>query len=68
TTGPGGHITWTPTRAVIGNPATGAVLTHTYADDHGSFTAAGTGLHYTAAVDRAPDTGNGAPYTVGDRC
>ncbi len=68
TPGPGGRITWTPTRAMIGNPATGAVLTKTYAEDHGSFTAAGTGLHYLATVDRAPDAGNGATYTVGGRC
>lgn len=68
TPGPGGRITWTPTRAMIGNPATGAVLTKTYAEDHGSFTAAGTGVHYVATVDRAPDAGNGATYTVGGRC
>lgn len=68
TPGPGGQITWTPTRAAIGNPAAGAVLDQTYADDHGSFTAAGTGLHYVATVDRAPDAGNGATYTVGGRC
>lgn len=68
TPGPGGKITWTPTRAMIGNPANSAVLTQTYADDHGSFTAAGTGLHYAAAVDRAPDAGNGAPYTLAGRC
>jgi len=35
---------------------------------HGAFTAAGTGLHYVAAVDRAPDAGNGATYTVSGRC
>ncbi len=68
TPGPNGRITWTPTRAMIGSPATAAILTQTYADDHGSFTAAGTGLHYVAAVDRAPDAGNGATYTVGGRC
>ena len=68
TPGPSGRITWTPTRAVIGNPPTGAVLTSTYAQDHGSFTAAGTGVHYAATVDRAPDTGNGATYTVAGHC
>jgi hypothetical protein len=68
TPGPGGKITWTPTRAMVGGPANAAVLTQTYADDHGSFTVAGTGLHYVAAVDRAPDAGNGATYTLGGRC
>ena len=68
TPGPNGRITWLPTRAVIGNPANGALLTKPYADDHGSFTIAGTGLHYVATVDRAPDAGNGATYTVGGPC
>jgi len=68
TPGPSGRITWTPTRAVVGNPTSGALLTKAYADDHGAFTAAGTGLHYVAAVDRAPDAGNGATYTVSGRC
>ncbi len=68
TPGPKGRITWTPARAAIGNPPNGAALSKPYADDHGSFTALGTGLHYVAAVDRAPDAGNGATYLVGGRC
>lgn len=67
TPGPCGKITWTPTRAMIGNPASSAVLTDTYADDHRSFTAAGTGLHCVVAVDRAADAGNSATYTIGGR-
>jgi len=68
TPGKNGRITWTAPRAAVGSPATGALLSKPYADDRGSFTVAGTGLHYVASVDRAPDAGTGATYTVGGHC
>lgn len=66
--GPNGTIVWTIPRSMIGSPGHLAVLRGPYADDHGSFTVQGNGLHYVAAVDRAPDAGSGARYVVGGRC
>jgi hypothetical protein len=68
TEGPNGTIVWTVPRTLIGAPAAGASLTGPYADDHGAFTVGGSGLHYVAAVDRAPDSQTGADYVVGGGC
>lgn len=68
TTGPNGTYVITVPRADVGNPANGATLSSPYADTHGSFTVAGTGVFYTAAADRAPDAGNGAQYVVAQTC
>ena len=68
TQGPNGTITWTIDRASIGSPLNGAVLSGPFADDHGAFQVQGTGLRYTAPVDKAPDIGTGASYTVGQTC
>jgi len=51
-------------RADIGNPPDKAALSKTFADTLGSFTVAGRGVRYTAAADRGPDSGYGAPYIV----
>jgi len=53
---------------LLGNPADGAVVSSPYADDHGAFQAGGAGLRYTAPVDKAPDVGGGASYTIGGAC
>jgi hypothetical protein len=55
-------------RSLVGNPPNGATLTNTFADTHGSFTVNGDGVFYTAAADRAPDSGFGANYVVGQVC
>ncbi len=68
TPGPNGTIRWVIDRVNIGNPANGTVAGNPYADDHGAFTVDGTGLRYTAPVDKAPDVGTGAPYTIGGAC
>ncbi len=68
TPGPNGTITWVVDRADLGSPPDGTVATGPYADDHGAFTIAGTGLHYVATIDKAPDVGTGAPYTIGGAC
>jgi len=64
TEGPNGTLVWTVDRTTVGSPADGAVLQPLYGDTHEGFTLLGTGLFYTAALDRAPDSGSGAPYTV----
>ena len=64
TEGPGGTIVWTVDRSLIGSPPDGAVLQPLYGDTHEGFTVAGSGVFYTATLDRAPDSGGGAPYTV----
>jgi Bacterial Ig-like domain (group 1) len=66
--GPNGTIVMTVPRADVGGPANGATLTNPFADTHGSFTVAGTGVYYTAAADRAPDSNYGANYVVGQTC
>jgi hypothetical protein len=68
TPGPNGTIVWTVPRSDVGNPADKASLTNTFADVHGSFTVGGTGLYYTSAIDRGPDSGYGATYVVGQVC
>jgi subtilase family serine protease len=66
--GPNGTITMDVPLADTGNPPAGAKVTETFADARGSFTVAGNGLRYTAAADRAPDSGNGAPWIIGKHC
>ena len=67
TEGPDGAITWTIPRSVVGNPTAGSTLADAVAQTHGAVQVAGSGVYFTAAVDRAPDLGSGARYTVG-RC
>src|SRR2546430_4140250 len=66
--GANGTIVFTVPRADIGNPANGATLSGPFADTHGSFTVMGTGVYYTSAADRAPDSSFGANYVVGQVC
>lgn len=61
TPGPNGTIVMDVPRADVGNPPNGATLTSPFADTHGSFVA----VYYTAAANRAPGSGFGAPYVVG---
>jgi hypothetical protein len=68
TLGKNGTFMMTVPRADVGNPANGAALTQPYADTHGSFTVQGTGVFYTAAADRAPNSGFGAQYVVAQTC
>jgi uncharacterized repeat protein (TIGR01451 family) len=68
TPGPNGTIVMDVPRADVGSPPDGATLSNPSADTHGSFTVGGTGVYYTAPADRAPDSGYGAPYTVGQTC
>jgi hypothetical protein len=68
TTGHNGTIVMTVPRGDIGNPANDATLNNTVADTHGSFTVGGSGVYYTAAADRAPNSGYGANYVVGQTC
>ena len=67
-TGPNGTITMDIPLADIGNPASGASITDTFGDVHGSLTVGGTGEYFTAAADRAPDDGTGAPWIIGKTC
>jgi len=66
--GPNGQIIWTVPRTDVGNPTDGTTLTSPFADTHGSFTVGGTGLYYTSAADRGPDSGFGENYVVGQGC
>jgi hypothetical protein len=68
TTGSNGTIVMTVPRADVGSPVNGDTLTNTFADTHGSFTVLGIGVYYTAAADRAPNSGYGANYVVGQTC
>jgi hypothetical protein len=68
TMGKNGTFVMTVPRADVGSPANGATLTNTFADTHGSFTVNGVGVFYTAPADRAPNSGFGAPYVVGQTC
>jgi hypothetical protein len=68
TPGADGTIGYTVPLADVGNQPSGAALTNTYADTHGSFTVNGTGVFYSAAADRAPDANYGANWTVGTVC
>src|SRR5438094_745264 len=66
--GPDGTIVFTVPRADVGSPADGATLSSPFADSHGSVTIHGCGVYYTSAADRAPDSGFGANYVVGQVC
>lgn len=68
TPGSNGTFVMTVPRGDVGSPGDGATLTNTFADTHGSFTVNGTGLFFTAAADRAPDSGTGANYVVAQTC
>ncbi len=68
TLGKNGTFVISVPRADVGSPPAGAALTNPYADTHGSFTVNGTGVFFTAAADRAPNQGYGAPYTVAQVC
>ena len=50
--------------ADVGNPPAGAPLTNTFADTHASLIA----VYWTSPVDRGPNRGFGAPWTVGSHC
>ena len=67
TEGPDGAIVWTVPTTAVGSPRAGSVLLAAAGESHGSEEANGTGVYFTAPVDRAPDVGGGAPYVVG-RC
>jgi subtilase family serine protease len=68
TLGPNGTIVMDVPLADVGNPPAGASIVQPSADSRGSFTVLGTGLRYTAAADRAPDAGVGAPWVIGGSC
>src|SRR5256712_4881400 len=68
TPGANGTIVFTVPRADVGSPANGASLSSPFADTRGAFTVMGTGFYYTSAADRAPDSGYGANYVVGQAC
>jgi hypothetical protein len=67
-TGDNGTVVFTILRSQIGSPANGAALTGPYAETRGGFLVQGAGLHYVAAIDRAPNVGVGATYFVGRTC
>ncbi|HZQ29099.1 MAG TPA: protease pro-enzyme activation domain-containing protein [Acidimicrobiales bacterium] len=68
TLGPNGTIVMEVPLADVGNPPAGASIVQPFADSRGSFTLLGSGLRYTAAADRAPDGGVGAPWVIGKTC
>jgi hypothetical protein len=65
--GPNGTIVFHVPKTDVG-AVNGASLTNTFSDTAGAFLIAGTGLRYIARGDRAPDSGYGADYTVGQTC
>jgi hypothetical protein len=67
-TGDNGTVVFTILRSQIGNPTNGSGLTGPYAETRGGFLVLGAGLHYVAAIDRAPNVGVGATYFVGRTC
>jgi hypothetical protein len=64
----GNSFVITVPRANVGGVTDGAILTNLYADTHGSINAVALTLYFTAAADRAPDSGYGANYVVGQVC
>ena len=56
--------------SLVGSPPAGAHLTNTFANTHGAVAPPAVlgGVYYTAAADRAPDTGSGADYVVSQVC
>jgi hypothetical protein len=67
-TGDNGTVVFTILRSQMGSPTNEAALTGPYAETRGGFLVQGAGVHYVAAIDRAPDTGTGATYFVGRTC
>jgi hypothetical protein len=67
-TGDNGTVVFTILRSQVGNPKNESALTGPYAETRGGFLIQGAGLHYVAAIDRAPDVGTGATYFVGRTC
>jgi hypothetical protein len=65
--GANGAIVFHVPKANVG-AVNGAVLTNTFSDTAGAFLILGGGLRYIARGDRAPDSGFGANYTVGQTC
>jgi hypothetical protein len=63
--GVGGTFVFHLPRAAIGSPPDGAVLTQTWSDTHGSISALGNGVYFTAGADRAPNSGYGSSPSVG---
>jgi hypothetical protein len=61
----GGTFVFHLPRAAIGSPPDGAVLTQTWSDTHGSISALGNGVYFTAGADRAPNSGYGSSPSVG---
>ncbi len=68
TTGADGSLHWTIPLADLGSPPDGARLYGTFADTRGLVAILGSGLQYTAAADRAPDSGFGANWLIGGSC
>jgi hypothetical protein len=69
TSGANGTIALAVPRTDVGSPPNGATLTGTSAETHGAFNVPmGGTVYYTAAADRAPDSGFGADYVVGQTC
>lgn len=68
TQGENGTLRWVIPLSDLGAGAATATLTETFADSDGSFTVQGSGLHYTATGDRAPDAGFGSQWPVGTDC
>ena len=67
----GWELLWAQTDDYVGKilfVRAGASLSLPFAEVHGSFTVLGTGLFYTAAADRAPNLGFGAPWVIGRTC
>lgn len=63
--GPLGTFVFHLPRTYIQSPPDGAHLTNTWANTHGSITALGNGVYFTAAADRAPNSGFGSDHIVG---
>ena len=66
--GNNGQIRFTLPYAAIGNVTVGTTLRDISAATYALFTARGTVASAAQLVDRAPDAGFGAPYTLGQVC
>ena len=66
--GNNGQIRFTLPYAAIGNVAVGTTLNDLYAATYALFTANGNVANTAQLVDRAPDAGFGAPYSLGQAC
>lgn len=63
--GPLGTFVFHLPRANIGSPPDGAHLSNTWANTHASISVLGNGVYFTAAADRAPNSGFGSDHIVG---